>query len=136
LYTIITKTKNIFSEAGMPTLLEMREINSSKTAIRILTISTPYKTLYFIKKNIHDEYACKPKTTKPIFIRSTENFGNLNKDVRKIEKQLPTADSHVRGYNTIKSTYNLRKYQTHQASKDSKRKPMNYSTKNTKITQK
>jgi hypothetical protein len=70
----------------MPTLPEMRDINTAKTAIRILTNETHPTIYYFINKNKHDEYASKPKTPKPISIRVTQRFANLDIDVRKIEK--------------------------------------------------
>jgi hypothetical protein len=68
----------------------MRDINNAKTAIRILTNNTHPTRHYFNTKNTHDEYASKTNTQKPVFIRATEHFGNLDIDVRKIEKHLQT----------------------------------------------
>jgi hypothetical protein len=50
--------------------------------------------------------------------QKSRNFGNLDID-----------DLHRKGYNTIKSIYNLRQSQTHQALRDSRRKSINYSMK-------
>jgi hypothetical protein len=38
-----------------------------------------------MNNKIHDEYATKPRTIKPIFIRAIEHLGQLQIDVRRIE---------------------------------------------------
>jgi hypothetical protein len=38
-----------------------------------------------MNNKIHDEYATKPRTIKPIFTRANEYFGQLQIEVRKIE---------------------------------------------------
>jgi hypothetical protein len=38
-----------------------------------------------MNNKIHDEYATKPRTIKPIFIRKIEYLGRLQIDVRRIE---------------------------------------------------
>jgi hypothetical protein len=38
-----------------------------------------------MNNKIHDEYATKPRTIKPIFIRAIEYLGQLQIDVRRIE---------------------------------------------------
>jgi hypothetical protein len=40
---------------------------------------------YFMNNKIHDEYATKPRTTNPIFIRAIEYLSQLQIDERRIE---------------------------------------------------
>jgi hypothetical protein len=101
----ICKTENIIlSEARIPTF----PATAANTALRILTNEIhPTRHHYFINKNTHDEH--------------TEHFGNLDKDVRKIEK----TPSYRR--------FPWKRIQHNQIDLQ-RRKPMNYSTKNTKNT--
>jgi translation elongation factor EF-1alpha len=39
-----------------------------------------------MNNEIHDEYATKPRTIKPIFIRTKENLGQLQIDVRRMRR--------------------------------------------------
>jgi hypothetical protein len=53
--------------------------------MRVITNeSHPMRTCVMNNK-IHAEYATKPRTIKPIFIRAIENLGQLQTDVRRIE---------------------------------------------------
>jgi hypothetical protein len=75
----ICRVENLFCEAGLPTLPEMRERDTAKTVIRILT-NTEHLT-----SRIYDHYANKPSTPKPMFIRAMEYLGRFGIDTRKIE---------------------------------------------------
>jgi CTP synthase (UTP-ammonia lyase) len=63
------------------TLAEIRKQDTARIAIRVITNESQPIRSYFINNKIHDEYATKPRTTKPIFIRAIE----LQIDVRRIE---------------------------------------------------
>jgi hypothetical protein len=79
----IGRVENLLCEAGLPTLPEMRERDTAKTAIRILTNTEhPTRNLYSSLYTIYDHYATKPSTPKPMFIRAMEylgRFGNWNR---------------------------------------------------------
>jgi hypothetical protein len=79
---------------------------------------------YFVIWTTLDPHTFLPKT----------NIHPGNRKFQKSGQRHAKDRPHGRGYNTIKSTYILRQYQTDQAPKDSRRKPMDYSTKNTKKT--
>jgi hypothetical protein len=64
----ICQVENLLCEAGLPTLPKMRERDTAKTAIRILT-NTEHPTRHLYTNRIYDHYATKPSTPKPIFIR-------------------------------------------------------------------
>jgi hypothetical protein len=87
----ICKTENILCWVRIQTF--PRDINTAAkiTALRILTNEAHPTRHNFINKNTHDEH--------------TEHFGNLDKDVQKIEKTPSTNDPLEKGYNTIKLTY-------------------------------
>jgi CTP synthase (UTP-ammonia lyase) len=75
-----SRTENVIHEAGISTLAEIREQDTARIVISVLPIR-----YYFINNKIHDEYATKPRTIKPIFIRAIEYLGQLQIDVRRIE---------------------------------------------------
>jgi hypothetical protein len=57
----VCKTENVLCEAGLPTLTEMRDENTMKTGIRILTNENdPPIRSQIINRNIYDDYAMKP----------------------------------------------------------------------------
>jgi hypothetical protein len=58
----------------------------AKTAIRILT-NTEHPTRHLYTSRIYDQYATKPSTPKPMFIRAMEYLGRFQIDTRKIEPQ-------------------------------------------------
>jgi hypothetical protein len=57
----------------------------ARIAIRVITNESHPLRSYFMNYNIHDEYATKSRTIKPIFIRYSEYLGQLQMDVRRIE---------------------------------------------------
>jgi hypothetical protein len=75
----ICRIENLLFEAGLPpTLPKMRERDTAKTAIRILT-NTEHPTRHLYTSRIYDHYA-----TKPMFIRAKEYLGRFEIDTRKI----------------------------------------------------
>jgi hypothetical protein len=55
------------------TLAEIREQDTARIAIRIITNdSHPIRSYFMNNKVYYDEYATKPRTIKPIFIRAIE----------------------------------------------------------------
>jgi hypothetical protein len=62
----------------------MRERDTAKTAIRILT-NTEHPKRHLNSSRIYDHYATKPSTPKPMFIRRMEYLGRFGIDKRKIE---------------------------------------------------
>jgi hypothetical protein len=62
----------------------MRERDTAKTAIRILT-KTEHPTRHLCTNRIYDHYATKPSTPKPMFITAMEYLGRFGIDTRKIE---------------------------------------------------
>jgi hypothetical protein len=82
----VCKTENVKCEAGLPTLMEMRDENTMKTGIRILTNENHPTRSQMIYRNIYDDYAIKPGSPKPFFIRAAELLGRMNIDGRKVEK--------------------------------------------------
>jgi hypothetical protein len=79
----ICRVENLLCKAGIPTLPEMRERDTTKTAIRILT-NTEHPTRHLYTSRIYDHYATKPSTPKPMFIRAMEYLGRFGIDTRKI----------------------------------------------------
>jgi hypothetical protein len=73
------------SIAEITTLAKIRERDTSRIAIRVITNKSHPIRSYFMNNKIHDEYATKPRTIKPIFIRAIEYLGQLQIDVRRIE---------------------------------------------------
>jgi hypothetical protein len=82
---VICKTENALCETGLPTLTEMREINTKIVATRILTNSDHPIRHFFMDHKIQEEYAMKTSTTQPIFMKAIEAFGKQEIDVRKVE---------------------------------------------------
>jgi CTP synthase (UTP-ammonia lyase) len=64
--------------------VEIREQDTGKIAIRVITNESHPVRSYFMNNKIHDEYATKPRAVKPIFIRAIEYLGQLQMDVRRI----------------------------------------------------
>jgi hypothetical protein len=59
-------TKNVLHEAEISTLTEIREPDTSRIAIRVITNESHPIRSYFMNNKTHDEYATKPKTIKQI----------------------------------------------------------------------
>jgi hypothetical protein len=81
----VCQTENVLYEAGISTLVEIREQDTARILIRVITHESHPIRFYFMNNKIHDEYATKPKTIKPIFIRAIEILGQLQIDVRRPE---------------------------------------------------
>jgi hypothetical protein len=82
----VCKTENVICEAESPTLTEMRDENTMKTGIRILTNENHPTRSQMIYQNIYDDYAIKTGSPKPFFIRAAELLGRMNIDGRKVVK--------------------------------------------------
>jgi hypothetical protein len=59
--------------------------NRARIAIRVITNESHPIRSHFTNNKIHEEYATKPRTIKPIFIRAIEYLGQLQIDERRIE---------------------------------------------------
>jgi uncharacterized protein YmfQ (DUF2313 family) len=57
-----------------------------KTRIRILTNENHPTRSQMINQKIYDDYAMKPGSTKPFFIRLAELLGQMDIDGRKVKK--------------------------------------------------
>jgi hypothetical protein len=81
---------------GEFSLSEMRELNNVKTTTRISTNPRHPIRPFCVEPKKTDEYAYRPTTPKPLFVRASESFGNLQIDPRRIEKtpQHTTVDKH------------------------------------------
>jgi hypothetical protein len=75
----------IVHEAGIFILTEIREQDTARIAIRVITNEIHPIRSYFMNNKIHDEYATNPRTIKPLFIGAIEYLGQLQIDVRRIE---------------------------------------------------
>jgi hypothetical protein len=75
--------ENLLCEAGLPTLPEMRERDTAKSTIRILT-NTEHSTRHLYTSQIYDYYATKSREPKLMFIRAMEYLGRFGIDTRKI----------------------------------------------------
>jgi hypothetical protein len=68
----VCKTENVLCDAGLPTLTEMRDENTMKTGIRILTSENQLKRSQMVNRNIYDDYAMKSGSPRPFFLRAAE----------------------------------------------------------------
>jgi hypothetical protein len=59
---------------GLQTLTEMRELNTTMVATRILTNRDHCIRNFFMDHKIHEEYAMKAGTPQPIFMKAIEIF--------------------------------------------------------------
>jgi DNA-binding response OmpR family regulator len=84
----VCKAENGLCKAGLPTLMEMRDKNTMKIGIRILTNENHPTRSQMIKRNIYDDYAMKPGSPKHFFIRVAELLGHMDIDRRVVEKTL------------------------------------------------
>jgi hypothetical protein len=75
-------------KAGLQTLTGIRDENPMKTGIRILAKENHPTRSQMINRNIYDDYAMKPGSRKPFFIRAAELLGQMDIDGRKVEKTL------------------------------------------------
>jgi hypothetical protein len=65
----------------MTTPTEIRKLSNTKATIREITIKEhPIRPFYTNPSKI-DEYALRPKTPKPIFIRAAEHLGMLQIEI-------------------------------------------------------
>jgi hypothetical protein len=78
--------KTELCEARLPTLTEMSDENTMKTGIRILTNGNHPTRSQTINRNIYEDYAMKPGSPRPLFIRAAELLGQMDIDGRKVKK--------------------------------------------------
>jgi hypothetical protein len=64
----------------------MRDENTMKTGIRILTNGNHPARSQMLNRNIYDDYAIKPGSPKLFFIRRAKLLGQIDIDERKVEK--------------------------------------------------
>jgi hypothetical protein len=66
----------------------MRDENTMKTGIRILTNENQlnFKRSQMVNRNIYDDFAMKPESPKPFFIRAAVLLGQIDIDGRKLKK--------------------------------------------------
>jgi hypothetical protein len=83
---VICRTENVLSEAGLPTLSEMRDLNNVKTTMGIITNPRHSIRPFCVELKKTDEYAYKPTTPKPLFVGASDSFRNLQIDPRRIKK--------------------------------------------------
>jgi hypothetical protein len=81
----ICRTENALCEAGFPTLSEMRELNTTIVATRVLMNEWHPIRHLFTNCRIQDEYAKRKGTPSPIFMKTSDKFGELGVDTRKVE---------------------------------------------------
>jgi hypothetical protein len=84
---VIRRVENLLCEAGLPTLPEMQERASAKTAISILT-NTEHSTRHLCTSIMYNHYITKPNTPKPMCIKAMEYLERYGIDARKIEPTL------------------------------------------------
>jgi hypothetical protein len=79
----VCRAENDLHEVGISTLVEIREQDTARIAIRVITNESHPLRSCCMNNKIHDEYATKPKTNK--FIRAIEYLSQLKINVRRIE---------------------------------------------------
>jgi hypothetical protein len=82
---VICRTKNLLCKAGLAKLDEIRKLNSTKSAIRILTNADHPSRPYFMNPNKLDEFVMWPLNPQPLFIRTAEYRGETQIDIMRIE---------------------------------------------------
>jgi hypothetical protein len=73
------KTEIVLCEAGLPTLAEIRELNTTIVATQVLMNEMYPIRHIFTNRRIQDEYAMRNKKGTPslIFINTIDKFGEL-----------------------------------------------------------
>jgi hypothetical protein len=74
----------LLCEAGLAKLDEIRKLNSTKSAIRIVTNADHPIRPYFMNPNKLDEYAMQPRDPQLLFVRTPEYLGETQIDIRRI----------------------------------------------------
>jgi hypothetical protein len=82
---VICRTANLLYEAELAKLDEIRKLNSTKSAIRILTNTDHPIRPYFTNPNKLDEYTMRPTNPQPLFIRTAEYMDETQIDIRRVE---------------------------------------------------
>jgi hypothetical protein len=72
-FFVICRTKNLLYEAGLAKLDEIRKLNITKSAIRIVTNADQPIRTYFMNPNKLDEYAMRPRNPQPLFVRTARS---------------------------------------------------------------
>jgi hypothetical protein len=82
---VICRTENLLCASGLTKLDEIKKLNSTKSAIGILTNTDHPIRPYFANPNKLAEYAMRPRNPQPLFIRTVEYLGETQIDIRRIE---------------------------------------------------
>jgi hypothetical protein len=134
----VCRTENALCEAGVSTLADMRNLNTTITAIRF--ISNPNHPIrpYFLSSTKLDDYALRSAAPKTLFVRAMEQLGKLQIDTRKMNDRHSFLGHHGRISTITDSITNYARSDEAQATKtkDSKLKLFAFSTKSTNITAK
>jgi hypothetical protein len=81
----VWRSENALCEAGVSTLADMRNLNTTITSIRFISnLNHPIRP-YFLNPTKLDEYALRPAAPKLLFVRAMKYFGKLQINTRKIE---------------------------------------------------
>jgi hypothetical protein len=70
----VSRTENVLCEAGMTTLTEMKKLSNTKATIQIVTKKEHLIRHFCTNPSKFDEYALRPKTPKPLYIRVAEHL--------------------------------------------------------------
>jgi hypothetical protein len=70
----VCRTENVSHKARISTLAEIRERDTARIAIKVITNESHPMRSYFMNNKVHDEYAIKQTTIKSIFIRAIEFY--------------------------------------------------------------
>jgi hypothetical protein len=77
--------ENLLCEAGLAKLDEIKKLNSTKSAIRILTNADHPIRPYFMNPNKLDEYVMQSRNPQPLLIRTAKYLSETQIDIRRIE---------------------------------------------------
>jgi hypothetical protein len=64
----ICRTENLLCKVGLAKLIEIRKLNSTNSAIRIVTNADHPIRPYFMNPNKLDEYTVRPRDPQPLFV--------------------------------------------------------------------
>jgi hypothetical protein len=68
----VCRTENAICEAEVSTLADMRNLNTTITAIRFISNPNHPVRAYSLDPTKLDDYALRPKTSNPLFVRAVE----------------------------------------------------------------
>jgi Fic family protein len=82
---VFCRTVNLLCEAGLAKLDEIRKLNNTKSAIRILTNADPPISPYFMNPKKLNKYVIWPRNPQLLFIRTADYLDETQIDIRRIE---------------------------------------------------